>query len=166
MPDAGGRFGCVRPRHQRIRSWSPGVGRNFSESLTRPGCYGYFCLLVDYIRIPSESRSLIARMARLACALVALFLVAAPLSEAFTPAVIGARLGLRSSAAARRARAAPAKMSLDSSVVDGAQAILAAVQNVPFTDELTGEAQGFTAPQNHFLSVRCCDCLERFAGKV
>ena len=96
-------------------------------------------------------------MARLAyAALVALFLVAAPSSNAFAPSTgVGARLGLRTNAAAsRRARAAPAKMSLDSSIVDGAQAILAAVQNVPFTDELTGEAQGFTAPQNHFLSVR------------
>lgn len=95
-------------------------------------------------------------MARLATALVALFLVAAPTSYAFAPATcaFGTRLGLRSNAAARRARAAPAKMSLDSSVVEGAQAVLAAVQNVPFTDELTGEAQGFTAPLNHFLSVR------------
>jgi len=94
-------------------------------------------------------------MARLATALVALFLVAAPTSYAFAPATgaFSTRLGLRSNAAARRARAAPAKMSLDSSVVEGAQAVLAAVQNVPFTDELTGEAQGFTAPLNHFLSV-------------
>ena len=101
-------------------------------------------------------------MARLAsAALVALFLVAAPSSEAFAPATgaVGTRLGLRTNAAAsRRARAAPAKMSLDSSVIDGAQAILAAVQNVPFTDELTGEAQGFTAPQNHFISVCSFPC--------
>jgi len=44
-------------------------------------------------------------------------------------------------------------MVLDASVTEGAQTLLAAVQNVPFVDELTGEPQGFTAPLNHFFSV-------------
>jgi hypothetical protein len=80
--------------------------------------------------------------------LVALAAVAA--ASAFAP---GAMTGLRlkSAAAVSRRPATSPKMSLDA--IEGAQQLLAVAQNVPFVDEVTGEAQGFTAPLNHFASV-------------
>merc|ERR1719163_1554352 len=80
--------------------------------------------------------------------LVALAAVAA--ASAFAP---GAMTGLRlkSAAAVSRRPATSPKMSLDA--IEGAQQLLAVAQNVPFVDEVTGEAQGFTAPKNHFASV-------------
>jgi hypothetical protein len=61
---------------------------------------------------------------------------------------------LKAASAARKVAVAP-KMSMDvNSLAEGAQAIMAAVPNVPFVDEITGEAQGFTAPLTHFGSVR------------
>merc|ERR1719287_324856 len=80
--------------------------------------------------------------------LVALAAVAA--ASAFAP---GAMTGLRlkSAAAVSRRPATSPKMSLDA--IEGAQQLLAVAQNVPFVDEVTGEAQGFTAPLNQFASV-------------
>jgi len=74
-------------------------------------------------------------------------------AAAFAPTAIPtARVALRS-ASTRKAAVGP-KMAMDvSSALEGAQYLTAAVANVPFVDEITGEAQGFTAPLNHFASV-------------
>lgn len=91
-------------------------------------------------------------MARVAT-VVCLALVAG--AHAFAPAgmVPGARLSLRKATSARSVTAMP-KMSIDvNQIADGAQTLLAAVPNVPFVDEITGEPQGFTAPIVHFGSV-------------
>ena len=96
-------------------------------------------------------------MVWLSKAALAALCVVVPAANAFAPAASIVRpAGLRSAAvSARPARNFGPKMTLDSSIVDGAQALISAVENIPFTDELTGEAQGFTAPLNHFASVRC-----------
>jgi len=99
-----------------------------------------------------ESACLSAIMARLALVLGCAVLLFAPTSHAFAPSGM-AGLRLKSGAAvSRRPAATSPKMSLDA--IEGAQQLLAAAQNVPFVDEVTGEAQGFTAPVNHFASVR------------
>jgi hypothetical protein len=77
-------------------------------------------------------------------------------AHAFAPSGLmpGARMPLRAVSAARKVAVAP-KMAMDvNSLADGAQALMAAVPNVPFVDEITGEPQGFTAPLTHFGSVR------------
>ena len=91
--------------------------------------------------------------------LVALAAVAA--ASAFAP---GAMTGLRlkSAAAVSRRPATSPKMSLDA--IEGAQQLLAVAQNVPFVDEVTGEAQGFTAPLNHFASVSALEIIPGVAG--
>uniref|UniRef100_A0A7S0EIG5 Uncharacterized protein n=1 Tax=Hanusia phi TaxID=3032 RepID=A0A7S0EIG5_9CRYP len=94
-------------------------------------------------------------MARRAAVASALLLLA-PATEAFAPSAgIAARLGLRSNAAvSRRANVVAPRMAMDvNHIAESAQSLLAAVPNVPFVDEVTGEAQGFTAPKNHFASV-------------
>ena len=91
------------------------------------------------------------RSARLAVVLGCAVLLFAPTSHAFAPSGM-AGLRLKSGAAvSRRAAATSPKMSLDA--VEGAAQLLAAAQNVPFVDEVTGDPQGFTAPVNHFASV-------------
>lgn len=99
-----------------------------------------------------EPSCLSAIMARLAVVLGCAVLLFAPTSHAFAPSGM-AGLRLKSGAAvSRRAAATSPKMSLDA--VEGAAQLLAAAQNVPFVDEVTGDPQGFTAPVNHFASVR------------
>merc|ERR1711998_719484 len=68
------------------------------------------------------------------------------------------RMPLKAASAVRKAPALAPKMAMDPSHVadlaSNAQTLIsAAVDNVPFVDEVTGEAQGFTAPKNHFASV-------------
>ena len=86
-------------------------------------------------------------MARLALVLAG----CAATASAFAPADM-AGLRLKSAAAVSRRPAATApKMALEG--IEGAAQLFAVAQNVPFVDEVTGEAQGFTAPVNHFASV-------------
>ena len=86
-------------------------------------------------------------MARLALVLAG----CAATASAFAPAGM-AGLRLKSAAAVSRRPAATApKMALEG--IEGAAQLFAVAQNVPFVDEVTGEAQGFTAPVNHFASV-------------
>uniref|UniRef100_UPI0032B08E4C CCPII-S n=1 Tax=Chroomonas placoidea TaxID=173977 RepID=UPI0032B08E4C len=76
-------------------------------------------------------------------------------AEAFapTPMVGGAKLALRTSSTRSVATVGP-KMAMDvNAIVEGAQYLTAAVPNVPFVDEITGEPQGLTAPIVHFGSV-------------
>lgn len=94
-----------------------------------------------------KSRRLSAAMARLALVLAG----CAATASAFAPAGM-AGLRLKSAAAVSRRPAATApKMALEG--IEGAAQLFAVAQNVPFVDEVTGEAQGFTAPVNHFASV-------------
>eukprot|EP00286_Rhodomonas_abbreviata_P009787 CAMPEP_0181343496 /NCGR_PEP_ID=MMETSP1101-20121128/31617_1 /TAXON_ID=46948 /ORGANISM="Rhodomonas abbreviata, Strain Caron Lab Isolate" /LENGTH=309 /DNA_ID=CAMNT_0023455129 /DNA_START=15 /DNA_END=941 /DNA_ORIENTATION=+ len=77
-------------------------------------------------------------------------------AAAFTPASspllapCSARLN---PAACRATRAQGMKMVVGGGFEEGAQTLLSVLDTVPFVDEVTGEAQGFTAPVNHFASV-------------
>ena len=87
----------------------------------------------------------------------ALAVAVAPTADAFTSPssmMVSSKARLNAAASARMrpaVRKSGVKMSAEA--FEGAQAVLSAVQNVPFVDELTGEPQGFTAPLNHFASV-------------